>query len=281
MAVKKLVHKKKKSVKKSTKKSTHRQGDPLDFELPTEYSDISNRLEDYIFLFSGERKIGKTTLFQQMDDVFFVMLDHNRGLKLRQKRIQSWEEFLRIIELLESTQDYCRLVVIDTGFSLYELCFKYKCDEHGITDPRDKGWGVVWKDIFREFVEAHERILNAGFGLGIIAHSEAKEKPGGEETKLRAKLSNQAYTYYTGLADVLAHYQYNEVTGKRELIIKGSSSVDAGTNIDDHFRYTDGSPIDKIPMGKSKEEAFKNFKAAFNNKLKPKEARKKKSFKKS
>lgn len=271
MVAKKIVRKKK--VSKKNKVKSH-SGPNLNFELPTKTTEISDNISDYIIVLSGERKIGKTTFFQQLGGTFFVMLDRNKGLKLNSKRITSWDEFLRIVELLEANPNYCEMVIIDTGYTLYELCFKFVCREHGVTDPRDKGWGVVWKDIFRQFVEAHERILEAGFGLGVIAHSEEKELPGGG-TKLRAKLSAGAYTYYTGLADVLAHYQYNQITGKRELIIKGTHAIDAGTNIDEHFKYTDGSPIEKIAMGSDKKESCKNFLKAFNNKLERKELKKK------
>lgn len=276
MAVKKIIRK-----KTSLKKKTVKKNPKLDFELPTAYSDISDNINDYMIMLSGERKIGKTTLFQQFGKCFYVMCDRNLGLKLKQKRITSWDEFLRIIELLEENPRYCELVVIDTGYTLYEFCFKYVCEEFNVKDPRDKGWGVVWKSIFMEFTGAHERILAAGYGLGVVAHSEEKEKPEGG-TKLKAKLSAQAYTYYTGLADVLGHYQYSN-SGDRELIIRGSAYVDAGTNIDEHFMYTNGVPITKIPMGKTKEQAYKNFLAAFNNELIQKEGhkRKKKSYKRN
>jgi len=252
------------------RKSIHKKivkGAPdLDFDLPRELSPISDDIMDYMIVISGLRKIGKTTLFQGFQDPFFVMCDRNAGLALFQKRITRWEQFLKIIEILENEPDYCGIVIIDTGFTLYEFCFKYVMDDLGITDPKDKGWGVVWKVIFKHFYEAHERIIEAGFGLGVIAHSEDKERPDGGSTK-KAKLSAQAYTYYTGLADVLAHYQYNPDTGDRELIITGSAEVDAGTNIDYHFKYTNGSAIKTIPMGSNKDQSYKNFMLAFNNKL--------------
>ena len=253
--------------------------------LPEAPSEISNNLSDYIWLLYGERKIGKTTLLAQFEDVFFLMFDpKNRGLAIYQRHVSKWEEFLKYIKLLEENPDYCKMVIIDTGFMAYEMCYAYVCKKHGVEDPRDKGWAVVWKDISREFMEAHERILNLGLGLGITAHADIKEitrKDGTSYNKLTTQLGSAAFKYYNGLVDIIAYYHYNE-KGNRELLLRGDSLVEAGTRIEQHFQYTDGSPVVNIPMGKNPKEAFNNVQKAFNNQLmRPKEAERKSKTKKS
>lgn len=244
--------------------------------LPDTPTVISENLSDYIWLLYGDRKIGKTTLLAQFDDVFFLMFDPlNKGLSIYQRHVASWNQFLKYIDLLEANPGYCKMVVIDTGYMAYEMCWAHVCKEHGVKDPRDKGWAVVWKDIARQFMEAHERILNLGLGMAITAHSDVKEitrKDGTSYNKLSTQLGGAAFKYYNGLVDIIAYYTYAN-DGKRELLIRGDSLVEAGTRIEKHFQFTNGEPIDIIQMGKSPEQAFANVMEGFNNKLiKPREA---------
>lgn len=279
--IKKIVKKKKISKKKvPDKKSVN-----ININMPDERTEISENLEDYIWLIYGERKIGKTTLFSEFKNTIFVMFDPlQKGLRVRQIHCPSWKHFLKFLDKLEerlkTDPDYCSMLIIDTGYMAYERCFSYKVAELGIDDPQDRAWGSGWKQIAREFMEAHERIFELGLGLGVTAHSELKEvrrRDGSTYDKLTTQLGGQAFKYYNGLVDVIAYYQY-DLGGRRELSIYGDQNVEAGTRIEEHFKFSDGTPIKNIPMGKSHKESYRNLLKAFNNELK-KEVKKKKVFK--
>jgi len=271
MPVKKVV---KRSAKKAVKKKPKSQ---IDIVLPEDVSAVSNRLEDYSFLIYGERKIGKTELFSQFDRALFFMFDPlNVGLAIRQMYMPNWQTFKKALEVLkkrlEIDPSYCKFVVIDTGFMAYERCYQYMVKEVlGIENAQNNDRGLAWKEISREFMEAHDIIFQLGLGLGVTAHAEITEvrrRDGSSYNKLTTQLGAQAFKFYNGALDIVAFYQYNK-KNKRELTIRGNSLIEAGVRIqhDTHFKYADGTPIENISMGTSAKQSYRNLMLAFNNQL--------------
>ena len=269
MAVKKIA-KKKSVVKKKSELKKAGMG-LIDVSLPSAPTVISDNLEDYTYMIYGERKIGKTTILSEFDDVLFLMFDPiNKGLSIRQVYLPSWLHFLKILKELEKNPNYCKMVVIDTGYMCYERCYQYMISKLGITDPKDKAWGSAWKEIGKEFMQAHDIIFQLGIGFAVTAHTaivEITRRDGSTYNKLTTQLGAQAFKFYNGLVDVIAYYQYSN-KNERELSIKGDSLVEAGARVENHFQYPDGSDVEVVPMGKSSKEAYRNLELAFNNKLK-------------
>lgn len=243
------------------------------WELPTELSVPHENLEQYTMLVFGERKIGKTTLFARYPDPFFLFFEPGgSALRLKSRYMQSWEDFLHAITLLEKNPGYCRTVIIDTGFMCYERCFEFVKKKLNLEDIRDEAWGNGWKAIDAEFRAAHERLFALGLSFQVTAHTEIKhfkKKDGTEYDKLTTQLGGQATRFYNGIVDIIAYYQYGN-GGTRVLTIRGSDHVEAGSRVEGHFEYPNGSPIMDIPMGNSPAEAFANLQKAFDNKLIPK-----------
>jgi len=240
-------------------------------QLPTAPSVPSENVGDYTWLIYGERKIGKTSLCARFDDPFFIMFEPGgRGLRLRQQFVQNWDQFLDVLALLEAQPDYCRTVVIDTGFMCYERCFQAGLKEMGIDDPRDAGWGSAYKLIEREFISAYERLEAIGTGIVVTAHSEMREvthRSGLKYDKMVTQLSKAANRWFAGTLDVIGYYHYDEVAN-RVLTIAGTSEVEAGARCEGHFKYEGtGNPIETIPMGTSPDEAYANLVKAFMNEL--------------
>lgn len=283
MPVKKVVRKKapgKKSAKKKaiTKKS-NLISDVSDMELPDDLSEIGAYLSFYTWMLYGERKIGKTMLLSEFGRPFYFMFDPmNRGLRLLQKYIPSWEHAHKGIDLLEDklekNPEYCDMIIIDTGFMCYERCYAYMVKgmeletAHGQNDR-----GVAWKEISREFMEWHDRIFmlcdKYELGFAVTAHSEVREikrKDGSSYDKLTTQLSGQAFKFYNGALDIIAFYHYNR-KDERTLTISGTSKLEAGARIDEHFMYTNGKKVKDIPMGNSSKQGYKNLLKAFNNEL--------------
>lgn len=244
-------------------------------ELPRANGEIETDISKFIHLVSGDRKIGKSSLFKEFEDPFFIFCEPG-GISISSKKvnISSWEDFKKIVYLLESEPDYCRTVIIDTGYMAYEWCYDFCLRSMNLTSPRDEAWGTAWKFIEREFRTEQMKILNAGFGLGVTAHTEMKTlktRQGVEYEKLTVQLGGQATKFYNAFADIIVHIQYDE-RGERELVIRGDNTVEAGTRTSQNFLYTDGSRIKSIPFDFTDESipeksAYKRYNDAFYNKL--------------
>lgn len=226
-------------------------------------------IQDFTFLIYGARKIGKTTIFSEFEDPFFFMFEPGgKALSIKQVFMKDWNAFLETISLLEKRKGYCKTVIIDTGYMAYERCFEYSLKRLGIINPQDKSFGAAWKFIDKEFRDAHMRLFDLGVSIGVTAHSEIKEiknRDGTTFNRLDTQLSAQAYRYYCGTMDVIGYYQKLD-SGERVLQIQSDPFAEAGSRIENHFMYQNTNrPMDFIPMGKNKKEAYANLVKAFNN----------------
>ena len=230
-------------------------------KLPTSKSVPSEKLSDYTWLIYGERKIGKTTLASQFDEPYFMMFEPGaKALGLLKSDITDWVQFKELVKQLEDDPEFCKSVVIDTGQKMYDLAMKYTLEKLGIEKPQDEAWGNAWRFIREEFEGELTKIINAGFGLIVLAHSEEKTittKGGFSYQKISIQLGAQAFRFFAGVVDVISYYNYDK--GKRVLTIAGNENVEAGFRIENHF-----VGVKEIDMGSSKQEAYQNIKDAFN-----------------
>jgi hypothetical protein len=237
--------------------------------LPIGHSVASHDANDITILMHGERKIGKTTFFAQFPDTAFLLFEPGaKFLSIQKTQVPDWATFLRAVKELENT-DRFRTVVIDTVSLAYTRCFEHVCREAGVDHPSEgKDFGQVWDAIEKTFTRTMDRILHTGRGVAFIAHSEVRDfqhTDGSVRSKIIPDLTKQARKYAAGLADIIAYYGY--YGEERLLTIRGSSDVDAGCRLDEHFLNSHGEPVRSIPMGHSPQDAYANYIASFGNLL--------------
>ena len=151
---------------------------------------------------------------------------------------------------------------------MYDMGLGFVCKKMMIQHPADEGWGKGWRAVKNEVAEYVMKLLHSGKGVIFISHSkeeEIKKGDGAGTHRTSATLTGQAKEMLEGVVDIWAYYTYE--AGERVLYILGDDYIDAGHRVEGRFLYADGTPIRKIPMGKSKEEAYENFVKAFNNEL--------------
>jgi hypothetical protein len=247
-------------------KSTREEQDALELQLPKNKSVPSKDPRDYSWLIYGRKKIGKTTLAAQFEDALFLMCEPGgKALSIRQVGIRNWSEFRGYVDLAIEDED-TRTIIVDTTDLAYAYCLEYVCDKLAIEHPADEAYGKGWNAVRKEFVSVINKLLHSGKGVVFISHSKDEEfKTRHSDTfhKTVSSMPGQAKDVLEGLVDIWANYDYDG--RRRVLIIGGSEEVDAGNRIEGRFVYPDGSPIDRIPMGSSPKEGYKNLIAAFNN----------------
>lgn len=246
---------------------------PLKLSLPTSNSVPSNDLNEYSFLFHGEKKIGKTTLSLAEPGVFLMTFDPlQKALAIMQRQIPTWEHFLGYVQLLqkqaaEGNFKYKR-VVIDGADIWYRMCQEWACKKLAISHPSEEDWGKGWDLLKTSFMKAVESLLSLPCGVWFISHSKWAEvetrQKGVKIDKLVPLLKQGGEEILVGKIDGWFAYDYDE--SRRVLIVNGNERVAAGHRVDGHFLTPKGRRIVEIPMGDSPQEAYKNFVDAFNNK---------------
>lgn len=242
----------------------------LDFSLPTERSVPKKKLSDYIILLYGQEKIGKTSWCAQFPKALVLLFEPGgKDLSIYEKNILNWAHFKGVLKRIEKDDSFHN-VAFDTADVAYLMCEEKKCDDLGISDPSEEGYGKGWREIKKEFYRSILRLTKAGKGVIFTSHATEKQVKtmDGEVDRIVPTMSKQAREILEPLVDIWVYYRYRKTTsGEREFVIRGSDSISAGTRTENHFKG-----LSRIPAGKTAKEAYDNFVAAFENRLEvPKE----------
>jgi len=227
-------------------------------KLPAKKSVIEKDLFKYVTLIYGREKIGKTSLAAQFPDAVFLMFEPGaKSLEIYRIDINSWTDFLDALKLLKES-DRFKTVVIDTVDLAFKYCADYICKKLCITHPADEDWGKAYGLIRDEFAKQLSILSKLDRGLILISHSEDREikRIKGELNQSRPTLATQGRRVVEPMVDIFGYYSYDD--NQRYLQIRGSEEVSAGCRLTSNF-----VGVDKIEMGRSAEEAFKNFISAF------------------
>lgn len=232
--------------------------------LPTAPSVPCSELGDFIMLLYGLEKIGKTSLAAMFPDAFFLMFEPGgKSLRIYQRPVNKWDDFLQYILQLEKDKRF-KTVVIDTIDLCYKMCEAHVCKQMGIDHPSDEDYGKAWGRVTDEFARLISRLARIGKGVIFISHSKEQtiRRKGGSEThRIVPTMASGARRVIEPMVDIWCYYDY-DADGGRELYLRGDDLISAGTRLTEHFL-----DVQKIPMGGSAAEAFKNFMLAFNNEL--------------
>ncbi len=240
--------------------------------LPTELSEPSNRLLDYVILIYGLEKVGKTALASQFPNTFHAMFEEGaRARRIYQRRIKSWSDWLKYLRLLEKDKRF-ENVSLDTVDLMLDLCQTHVCKRNGVKHPGDRDdFGAVWADLRQEFSNSIQRLSKTGKGIMIISHARERvvkraESRGGDYDVVCPSMGNQARKVIEPLVDIWGYFSYDGT--KRVFQIEGDEFVSAGHRLEDRFLDADtDEPLTTIPMGSSPAAAYVNLMKAFNNEL--------------
>ncbi len=253
---------------KKGKAVSREQAEAKDYTLPADKSVPSDSLQDYSILIYGEKKIGKTSLTAQFEATMSLMTEPGgKAQAMFQQSCRNWKDLRGYTKAFIKDPRF-KTGVVDTADFAYEFCMEHVCKRMVIDHPSDAAYGKGWKAVRAEFQAWVIELLHSGKGVVFISHSKDQEfttRKGETFNKVGASMAGQAKEILEGLVDIWGNYTYD---GKRRfLIIGGSDEVDAGNRCEGHFMDPHNGPLDRIPMGASAREAYRNFVAAFNNEL--------------
>lgn len=222
----------------------------------------------YSTLITGEKKIGKTSMFQHAPDVLYLCFEPGaRGLAVHQMRMGTWVTFKKTLKLLHKDTKF-KLVIIDTVDIAYKLCFDYMCALLVIEHPHDENdFGKSWGKIEKEFSSTMKTLLELEKGVILLGHAHEKEvedRNGQMHSKMVPTMAKQAASFLEGTVDIWAYYGYDK--DARYMYLRGSDSVNAGCRLERNFLDAKTKkPIEKIHMGGTSKQAYENFTKAFAN----------------
>ena len=117
---------------------------------------VSRDLSGYITFVYGPPKVGKTTLATQMPN--HLLLAFERGYNalggVMAQDVNTWGEMKQIYRELKKpeVQAIYKTIVVDTVDIAADLCQKYICNQLGIDNMGDGGWGSnSWSKYKKEF----------------------------------------------------------------------------------------------------------------------------------
>lgn len=241
--------------------------------LPTQINVPPNDITAYKYVIVGPKKSGKTSIASKFPNALILEGEVGNAKHLRCKSVDiaNWRDFVDIVGQLEKApKGYCDTIVIDNLPSFHRYCQDYICAQKGIEYPGDQSHGKAWSALDLEFNKQMVRLHALGLCMVYTAHTkmvEHEKASGGKYTKLECEGGAAAIRFvdvYSHLWGVLEL----DPKGQRYLRIQGNQDIKAGAFTNEHFQDSaTGKPIERIPLGNSPDEAYKNIELAFHNML--------------
>ena len=195
---------------------------------------------DYLSVWYGVPKVGKTTLLSKFKDTYFLVTESGyKFLKIRKSKIDNWADFRAFVKKAEKSPKFVSTVkmwVVDPVDKLAKFCMTYICDKRGIEHPADQEWGKGWEAFRDEFAEWTLRLCAVGPGVAVISHVKERDVITRSMvlTKETPAMPKTSYTILNDLADIIIYIGYEpKKAGKHKeqrrcLFIRGTETREGG-----------------------------------------------------
>ena len=173
---------------------------------------VSRDLSGYITYIYGAPKCGKTTLASQMDKPLLLAFEpgYHALPGVMAQDVTSWGEMKQVYRQLKDprVQEMYRCVIVDTIDIAADRCKKYICNQNGIEDLGDLGYGKGWTKFKDEFNEIFRGLTQLGYAVFFIGHHKEQTlttNDGKEKVIVRPNLSNSTRETIAGMADIYGY----------------------------------------------------------------------------
>ena len=174
---------------------------------------VSRDLSGYITFIYGSPKTGKTTLATQMEGALLLAFEpgYHALPGVMAQDVTSWSDMRQIYRELKKPEVKAmyKSVIVDTIDIASDRCKKYICQQNGIEDLGDLGYGRGWTKFREEFNEIFRGLTQLGYAVFFIGHHKETitEENGVQRKTIRPALSGSVRTVIAGMADVYGYAQ--------------------------------------------------------------------------
>ena len=201
---------------------------------------VSTDLSGYITYIYGAPKTGKTTLATQMPGAILIAFEagYNALPGVMAQDVTTWGEMKTVFRELKkpAVKEAYKAVIIDTIDIAAEKCQKYICQQYGIDNLGDLGYGKGWSAYKQEFNEVFRGIAQLGYAVFFLGHDKEVTIGEGDNERIviRPALSASTKTVIAGMADV---YGYAHQVKANAMSVLTLRCTDGSIECGGRFKY--------------------------------------------
>lgn len=193
-------------------------------------------------------KTGKTTLAVQMEKALLLAFEpgYHALPGVIAQDVVSWSDMKQVYKELKKPEvkETFSSVIVDTIDIAADRCKKYICQQNGIEDLGELGYGKGWTKFKEEFNEVFRGLTQMGYAVFFIGHDKevsVDTETGATKTIIRPALSTSTRTVIAGMSDIYG-YAHQKYAGENSVLTLRCSdgSIECGCR----FKYIP----DEIPM---------------------------------
>ena len=207
---------------------------------------VSRDLSGYITFIYGPPKVGKTTLATQMPKALLLAFErgYNAIPGVIAQDVNTWGEMKQIFRELKKpeVQEAYKTIVVDTVDIAADLCQKYICNQLGIDNMGDGGWGPnSWSKYKKEFEDVFRGLTMMGYAVVFISHSKTgtdKDQTGKEFGFTKPTTQSSALQIIENMADIYCYARmYLGTDGEEKRVLTLRSPAGSGISCGSRFKY--------------------------------------------
>ena len=207
---------------------------------------ISRDLKGKYILLYGKPKVGKTTLATQMPGALLLAFErgYNAIPGIIAQDVNTWGEMKQIFRELKKpeVQEVYKTIIVDTVDIAADLCQKYICNQLGIDNMGDGGWGTnSWSKYKKEFEDVFRGLTMMGYAVVFISHSKTgtdKDQTGKEFGYTKPTTQSSALQIIENMADIYCFARmYLGADGEEKRVLTLRSPAGSGISCGSRFKY--------------------------------------------
>ena len=207
---------------------------------------VSRDLSGYITFIYGPPTVGKTTLATQMPGALLLAFErgYNAIPGIIAQDVNTWGEMKQIFRELKKpeVQEVYKTIIVDTVDIAADLCQKYICNQLGIDNMGDGGWGTnSWSKYKKEFEDVFRGLTMMGYAVVFISHSKTgtdKDQTGKEFGYTKPTTQSSALQIIENMADIYCFARmYLGADGEEKRVLTLRSPAGSGISCGSRFKY--------------------------------------------